>query len=46
MWNLFNFFFFYLNIIANDIGSVEKYLANKSVQADIMDGILAYEHKL
>jgi len=35
-----------LNIIANVVGSVEKYLGNKMVQAEAMDVMLAYEHKL
>lgn len=34
-----------MNIIANVVGSVEKYLANNSVQADDMDDMFAYEHK-
>lgn len=33
--------FFYLNIIAYVVGSEEKYLANKSLQADVMDDWLA-----
>lgn len=31
--------------MANVIGSDEKYLANKSVQADTIDGKLAYKIK-
>jgi len=34
-----------LNIIANVVGSVEKYLGNNMAQADVMDVMLAYEHK-